>query len=146
MICKILTPGADWKHGLVKCVRKHKWQYIRCKEAVIQRSVGRQWFKSYSACYLCGQPQSICGAWEVKERMGKGCEYRDLVMPAMWALWEDDGEERAWMRSRLEVDVNNAEEVLIAAARVSQFGGVESIIGVKIFAEMLDRWSGKIGE
>ena len=146
MICKLLTPGADWKHGLVKCVRKHKWQYIRCKEAVIQRSVGRQWFKSYSACYLCGQPQSICGAWEVKERMGKGCEYRDLVMPAMWALWEDDGEERAWMRSRLEVDVNNAEEVLIAAARVSQFGGVESIIGVKIFAEMLDRWSGKIGE
>ena len=62
----------------------------------------------------------------MKERAEKGCEYRDLVMPTMWALWEEDGEdgeEREWVKGRLEVDVGSAEEVLIVAARVSQFGG-----------------------
>lgn len=146
MICRVLTPGVEWKHGFVKCPRAHKWKYIRCKEAVVQRCVGRQWMKSFSACFMCGQPQSICGAWDAKEGAKKGCEYRDLVMPTMWALWEDEGSEREWMRSRLEVEVNSAEEVLIAAGRVSQFGGVDCVVGVKILAEVLDRWSGRVEE
>jgi superfamily II DNA helicase RecQ len=48
MICRVLTPGVEWKHGFVKCPRAHKWKYIRCKEAVVQRCVGRQWMKSFS--------------------------------------------------------------------------------------------------
>lgn len=75
---------------------------------------------------------------------GKGCKYRDLVMPAMWALWEDNREEREWIRSRLEVEVKSAEEVPIAAARVSQFGDMECVLGVKILAEVLDKWNGRV--
>jgi hypothetical protein len=142
MICRILTSGTEWRHGLTKCPRAHKWRFIRCKEAALEKSAGRQWIKSYSACYMCAQPQSICGGWEVKERKRQGCEYRDLVMPTIWALWEDGGEERAWLRSRLEVEVGDAVQALIAAARTSQFGGVECVIGVKILAELLERWGG----
>ena len=142
MICRILTPGSGWSHGLTKCPRAHKWRYFRCKEAVLQRSVGRQWIKAYTACYMCGQPQSICGSWDIKERMKEGCEYRDLIMPTIWSLWEEDGEERKWLRIRLGVEVNNAEEVLIAAARAEQFGGVECISRVRILAQMLEKWSG----
>jgi len=72
----------------------------------------------------------------------KGCAHRDLIMPLIWALWEDEGPEREWIRSRLEVEVSSAEDVLIAAARISQFGGVECIVGVRVLAEMLRRWSG----
>ena len=140
VMCRILAPGSDWGHELTKCPRSHRSMYLECKDAVLRRSQGRGWMKNYTACYLCAQPQSICGGWDPKERAGKGCDYRDLVMPAMWALWE--GEEREWIQSRLEVEVAGAEEVLIAAARVSQFGGVECVLGVKILAEMLGRWSG----
>ena len=107
VICRILTAGSEWKHGLANCPRAHKWRYIRCKDAVLARSVGRQWIKSYTACYMCVQPQSICRGWAVKERVAEGCEYRDLVMPTMWALWEEDGEEKEWMKSKLEVEVSS---------------------------------------
>ena len=63
-------------------------------------------------------------------------------MPAIWALWEEDGGERAWLASKLEVKVDSAEEALIAAARVSHFGGVECVLGVNILAELLQRWGG----
>ena len=39
-------------------------------------------------------------------------------MPTMWALWEEGASEREWLRSRVEGDVENAEETLVAAARV----------------------------
>jgi len=142
MICRVLMPGKQWMHGLDQCREGHKWRYIRCKQAVLQRSVGRQWIKSYTACYMCGQPQSVCGGWEVKERGKKGCRHRDLMMPLIWGLWEEGGGEREWIRSKLDVKVSSGEEALIAAARVSQFGGVECIIGVRVLAAMLGRWSG----
>jgi hypothetical protein len=31
---------------------------------------------------------------------------------------------------------------MIAAARVAKFAGVDSIVGVKILAALLERWSG----
>jgi hypothetical protein len=142
VMCRILAPGSDWGHELAKCPWSHRSMYLRCKDAVLRRSQGRGWMKNYTACYMCAQPQSICGGWDLKEKAEKGCDYRDLVMPAMWALWE--GEEREWIRSRLEVEVAGAEEVLIAAERASQFGGVECVLGVKILAEMLGRWSGVV--
>jgi hypothetical protein len=63
-------------------------------------------------------------------------------MPAVWALWEEGWEERRWIRSRLEVEVSDGEEAMIAAARVAKFAGVDCIVGVKILAALLERWSG----
>jgi hypothetical protein len=142
IICRILTPGVDWRHEMSKCPRAHKWDFIRCKKAVTQRSGGRQWIKNYTACYLCGQPQSVCANWAAKEKKAEGCQCRDLVMPAVWALWEEGWEERRWVRSRLEVEVSDGGEAMIAAARVVKFAGIDSIVGVKILAALLARWSG----
>ena len=142
MMCRILAAGSSWGHELIKCPRSHRGRYLGCKDAVLRRNIGRGWMKNYTACYLCGQLQSICGGWEVGERKEKGCEYRDLVMATLWALWEEDGEEWEWLRCRLEVQVSTAEEVLVAGGRVSQFGGVGCILGVKILAELLERWKG----
>jgi len=89
IICRILTPEIDRRHEISKCPRAHKWDFIRCKKAVTQRNGGRQWIKNYTACYLCGQPQSACANWAAKEKKAEGCQYRDLVMPAVWALWAD---------------------------------------------------------
>jgi hypothetical protein len=63
-------------------------------------------------------------------------------MPAVWALWEEGWEERRWVRSRLEVEVSDSGEAMIAAARVAKFAGIDSIVGVKILAALLERWSG----
>lgn len=142
MICRILTRQVQWTHPLTSCSQLHKWRYIRCKQAVSRGTASRQWIKSYTACFRCAQPQSICGGWSAKERAQKECEYRDLIMPAVWALWEEDGEERAWLVSQLEVQVKSAEEALIAAARVAHFGGVECVLGVKVLAKLLRTWSG----
>ncbi|KAK4551267.1 hypothetical protein LTR86_011264 [Recurvomyces mirabilis] len=142
VLCRILSPTATSSHPLAHCPRSHRRMYFRCKDAVLRGNVGRQWIKSYTACFRCAQPQNICGGWDAKQQAQRGCEYRDLLMSAMWALWQEDGEERQWIRSRLEVPVSSAEEVLMAAARVSHFGGVECVLGVRILAEVLQRWAG----
>jgi hypothetical protein len=108
-----------------ECPRAHKSDIIRCKKGVTPRNGGRQWIKNYTACYLWGQPQSVCTNWA-----------------AIWALWEQGWEERRWVRSRLEVEVSDGGKVTIAAPRVVKFADVDCIVGVKILAGLLGRWSG----
>jgi hypothetical protein len=84
----------------------------------------------------------VCANWAAKEKKAEGCQYRDLVMPAVQALWEEGWEERRWVRSRLEVEVSDGGEAMIAAARVVKFASIDSIVGVKILAALLARWSG----
>lgn len=98
--------------------------------------------KNYTACYRCGQPQRICKVWEREMMSARECEFKDLVMPAIWALWGDGGSERKWLKDRLEVEVNSAEETLVAAARPTSFGGTDCILGVKVLGAMLERWRG----
>lgn len=142
MICRVMRPWSDWRHELTKCPHPERSKYLRCKERVVQRSRKRGWMKSYTACYLCGQPQSICGGWETEQRKEGGCEYRDLIMPTVWALWEEDGGERKWLREELEVPITGAEEALLAAGRGVRFGGVECIIGVRVLGEAIKIWQG----
>ena len=143
MLCRLLRVGCDWHHPFSQCPREHRRQFLQCKAAVKRRSTKGQWMKEYAACYRCGQPQSLCQGWEGRGREKKGCEYQDLVVPTVWALWEGGGLDRAWLVERLEVEVKDGEEVLIAAGRGGQFGGVQCIIGVRVLAELLERWSSR---
>jgi superfamily II DNA helicase RecQ len=145
MLCKILRPGGEWDHSLEGCQVGHKWEYIRCKEKVVVGSKRQGWMKEYTACYRCGQPQRVCRGWE-RDGGGRECEFRDLVMPVVWALWESGGSEREWLRGRLEVEVWSGEEALGAAGRASRMGGVECIVGVLVLVGMLDRWQGCLAE
>jgi len=143
VLCRILAPGRSSEHAMDKCPREHKWTYIRSKKAVLERQQGAKgWLPEYAACYYCGQPQSICGQWEGGKPRGgpRDCRYRDLAMPAMWALWIADGFGRKWASERIEVEVQDDLEMLIAGGRATEFGGVRCVLGVRVFADLLERW------
>jgi superfamily II DNA helicase RecQ len=143
MLCRILTPRARWEHKMDDCPQQHKWDYIRSKQMVVQgRKGAKRWLPGYAACYLCGQPQDICRQWDKGQRRDvvKGCKYRDLVMPAIWGLWTAGGFDREWIKGRLVVQVNDEKEALIAAGRVIEFGGRQCVLGIQVFAALLERW------
>ena len=143
ILCRILSPGTSWHHKMDDCPREHKWEYLRCKKTVLGLKQGaRGWIPDFAACYYCGQPQSICTQWEggVAQIGPTGCGHRDLAMPAMWGLWAADGYEREWLEKRMEVRVQNDVEVLIAAGRATEFGGLKCVLAVRLLAELLNRW------
>ena len=98
MICSMLGGGGgqgDW-HDLTVCRRPEKQRFFAAKQRAIERGkVCGGWLKAYVACYNCGNPQEVC------ESQGKpGCEFRDMVLPAAWALF---GMRNRWGRSLQEI-------------------------------------------
>ena len=43
-------------------------------------------------------------------RLARGYEHRDLVMSAVWILWEEGVSDREWLRSKLQVDIGDIED------------------------------------
>lgn len=90
-ICMMLGHGkipdpAQW-HSLDRCRHVQRRQCLQAKQRAIQRNHHRGgWLKKYIACFRCGNPQEIC---PVDDDRGQGgeCEFRDLVLPAAWALF-----------------------------------------------------------
>lgn len=89
MICRLLgsvsARGPDEWHPLSRCRHPQKGQFFTAKRQALQSDVSRGrggWLTAYTACFSCGQPQTICGP------QGQGsCEFPDLVFPTSWAVF-----------------------------------------------------------
>jgi hypothetical protein len=90
IMCRLA--GRDWGYTLIGCKDSDKWVYINGKKEVMAQGRGR-WISAFSACFRCYQPQELC------EPGGRGCEYPDLVMPGMVALWLSVGY-RKWLEEQ----------------------------------------------
>ena len=77
--------GVDEWHPLRQCRHPRKGQFFAAKRQALQSDVSRDrggWLAAYTACFSCGQPQTIC------EQQGQGsCEFPDLVFPTSWAVF-----------------------------------------------------------
>jgi len=142
MICRLLAPDTDWAHPLRECVRPAVRRYFACKKEVMQRRGA--WMPAYTACFRCAQPQSICTAgWQDRQTSSPECVYSDLVLPAIWGLWESGGADRAWLHQQLEEQVAHGSDALRRAGYGVEWGGIRCILGVQIYARLLQRWSGQ---
>jgi superfamily II DNA helicase RecQ len=82
LICQLLRGGQGVGHTLDTCRRVDKWRFIRAKEAAVKGRRG--WMKDHVACWSCGQLPALCDGL----RGVKGCEFRDMVLPGSWAMFQ----------------------------------------------------------
>lgn len=140
MLCRVLRWPSEWTHAVAECPRAHRQHFFASKGRILNQQGRHGWIRNYAACFRCGQPQSICQGWKKGQAE---CTFRDLVFPAVWALWEVGGYERRWLQSHFEAVpiVESGDAALAASGRTSEFGGGECILGVRILAQLLERWS-----
>jgi hypothetical protein len=103
MICMMLGQGripiAEQWHEFQACRHIQRRQFVQAKQEAIQRNQTRGgWLKRYVACFRCGQPQDICPVGE--QRSHQACMFRDMVLPAAWALFRRDNR---WGRTMGEI-------------------------------------------
>ena len=125
--------GREWRHGLNSCKHPDKWVFIHAKKELLEQRRPR-WITPYSACYRCFQPQSVC---EVGVG-GGSCEYPDVVMPGMVALWLGVAHQQ-WLQERWQVNFNSATECLRWAGQRDQMGEEVCVRGVRVIAQMMQK-------
>ncbi|OKO91810.1 hypothetical protein PENSUB_12978 [Penicillium subrubescens] len=82
------------RHGLAGCVNPERFRFFDAKREAQSQGQGRGgWFRQYSSCYRCFNPQAVC------DRLGAGgCQFRDLVMPSCWAVFQN----KSWVAQYLD--------------------------------------------
>lgn len=92
MICYHLPGGRSERRGYAQhqvndCSNGRRFQYFDAKREAQRAGQSRGgWFRRYSGCYRCFNPQTVC------EQQGRGqCEFADLVMPICWAVVQQAG-------------------------------------------------------
>jgi hypothetical protein len=75
-------------------VNPKRFRFFDTKRAAQSQGRGRGgWFRQYSSCYRCFNPQAVC------DRLGgEGCQFRDLVMPACWEVFQN----KSWVAQYLD--------------------------------------------
>lgn len=81
-ICRLLGPGTGTDHELDGCRSSRKGAFFRAKSQMKRQGRGG-WMADHIACWSCGQLPSLCGG----QHGSSGCEFRDMVMPAAWAMF-----------------------------------------------------------
>ena len=104
LYCRVFE--RDFQHPSDSCV--YKWDWYNAKKMAItaaRNSPRKYWIKSYVACFMCLQPQSICRRAEDGTTK---CQFPDLILPLCYGLYKYNAqllatnfEQRLW---KTEVD------------------------------------------
>lgn len=81
------------RHSMERCGNEARYRYFDSKKQANAHGKGRGgWFRGYSSCFQCFQPQKICD-----QRWRGGCEFPDLVLPLCWAVFQRGGWAEAFL-------------------------------------------------
>jgi hypothetical protein len=131
IMCRLA--GREWRHPLTACKHPDKWVFINGKRELLAQG-GSRWITPYSACYRCYQPQGVC---EVGGGGGR-CEYPDVVMPGMVALWLGVGHQQ-WLLEAWQVRFESVTECLRWAGQRDQMGDEVCVRGVRVMAAAIQK-------
>jgi hypothetical protein len=157
-IKKEMGDDIDVRHDLPECPFEKERCLVEDEMQELQIH-----FQRFSGCVRCMVPQDICNRWELvqagrrrfKENKMEECQYKDIVKPALAALFITApyavlDKTYAWMRSegvwvgteeRIgEKDVAKVKKkMIIWFGNKVQLGGVELNVGIQAYARM-NRW------
>lgn len=130
MICRIHGRD-DWQHSFSQCRQVAKWEFIHTKREVL-RQTQQKWVRRYDACFHCYQPQALCA----RQEGGGRCQYGDLVMQTVFALYQEEKVQQ-WLLREFQVQFAEVDEYLIWAGKTNELGGVVCVNGVVVLHRVL---------
>jgi hypothetical protein len=94
---------------------------------------GRKWLQPYTSCFWCLNPQSICQRAELAGKSTGVCEYRDVVLPLCYGVFESvEGVD--WLQEQFGRSFVDTEAFFDWLGEGARFGGDASIQAVRLAA------------
>ena len=129
LLCRAVRQS--WDHAFSTCPRRFEVFEERNKARERQEGRGRKWLQAYTSCFWCLNPQSICQRAELGGRGSMGCEYRDIVLPICFGVFESV-EGLPWLHEQFERKFDSVEEYFDWLGEKTQFGGASAIQAVRV--------------
>ena len=86
LFCRAIRQS--WDHDFTACLRRFEVFEQRTKARQRHEQRGRKWLQPYTSCFWCLNPQSICQRAELASKSTSVCEYRDIVLPLCYSVFE----------------------------------------------------------
>ncbi|KAM0714674.1 hypothetical protein Q7P37_003053 [Cladosporium fusiforme] len=129
LLCRAVRQS--WDHAFSTCPRRFEVFEERNKARRRHEGRGRKWLQAYTSCFWCLNPQSICQQAELGGRGGTDCEYRDVVLPLCFGVFESI-EGPGWLHEQFERKFENIEDYFDWLGEESRFGGGSAIQAVRV--------------
>ena len=123
----------DWDHEFSVCPRRFEVFEQRKKARQRHEQRGRKWLQPYASCFWCLNPQSICQRAELAGKSTSVCEYKDIVLPLCYGVFESvEGVD--WLQEQFGRSFVDTEAFFDWLGEGSRFGGDDSIQAVRLAA------------
>ena len=137
LLCRAMR--VDWNHAFLTCPQRFEVFRERNKARQRYEGRGRKWIQPYTSCFWCLNPQSICQQAELGGKSGGECEYRDVVLPLCYGVFQSV-EGLGWLQERFERRFNMMEEYFDWLGEECRFGGSSAIQAVRVAGGALRKW------
>lgn len=121
----------DWNHGFSTCPRRFEVFEERSKVRRRHEERGLKWLQLYTSCFWCLNLQSICQQAELGAKGGRECEYRDIILPLCFGVFESV-EGPGWLEEQFDRMFDSIEEYFDWLGEGSRFGGASTIQAVRV--------------
>ncbi|KAI0993958.1 hypothetical protein K3495_g14226 [Podosphaera aphanis] len=148
VICRVKT-DEEHDHPWEKCPIGHRRENIEKMHSIMQKMRGLK-FESYSGCFNCGVPQSICHRWiedvtkgagKYKIQRGIECQFKGVVFRSSMAMIQLGNQEIIeWSKKesgKVNLGRNNVEDIQKWLGSKTKIGLVETNQMCKLF----QRWA-----
>lgn len=129
LLCRAVRQ--NWDHAFSTCPRRFEVFEERNKARRRHEGRGRKWLQAYTSCFWCLNPQTICQQAEQGGRGGMDCEYRDIVLPICFGVFESV-EGPGWLYEQFDRKFDNIEEYFDWLGEKTRFGGAGAIQAVRV--------------
>lgn len=126
-----------WDHAFPKCAQRHQVFQVRAETRRRLEARGKTWLKSFTACFWCLNPQSVCHrAGSGGDQDSRRCEFPDIVLPLCYGVY-GSLQGPAWVEERFERRFDTLEEYTEWLGDETEFGGEKATQAVRVAAEAL---------
>jgi hypothetical protein len=131
LFCRAIRQS--WDHEFSACPRRFEVFEQRTKARQRHEQRGRKWLQPYTSCFWCLNPQSICQRAELAGKSTSVCEYRDVVLPLCYGVFESvEGVD--WLQEQFGRSFVDIEAFFDWLGEGTRFGGDDSIQAVRLAA------------
>jgi superfamily II DNA helicase RecQ len=129
-----------WDHVFSKCSRRHKLFDQRNGTRRKYEAVGKTWFKPFTACFWCCNPQSVCQRADIgDEKQPKHCSDKDIVLPLCYGVFVSM-HGSSWIQEQFGRYFPSIDTFFDWLGEETVFGGGSAIQAVRVAAAALQQF------
>lgn len=129
-----------WDHKFSECCQRYKLFDQRNKTRRRHGVEGKTWFKPFTACFWCCNPQSVCQrADNGDEKQNKHCIDKDVVLPLCYGIYVSM-QGISWIQERFGRSFLSVDTFFDWLGEETNFGGGSAIQAVRVAAAALQQF------